>query len=201
MHYFDSRPDYKRGDDWYRSHFPLRGPGVASGEATPEYMFRADAPPRMAQVVGGARLLALLRDPVHRAVSQYHHEVRGGRESRSFEAALEQQPRARGQARRSTDTYLVRGLYAEQIEAVWEHFPREQLLVLPSETLFARPAETLARIFAFLGLPDAPVSLPAHVGSQYEAMPPALRARLVEFFRPHNARLYDLLGQDLGWER
>jgi hypothetical protein len=32
-------------------------------------------------------------------------------------------------------------------------------------------------------------------------MDPALRQRLIEYFRPHNARLYDYLGVDFGWDR
>jgi hypothetical protein len=33
----------------------------------------------------------------------------------------------------------------------------------------------------------------------YELMDPALRQRLLEYFEPHNARLYQLLGTDFGW--
>jgi hypothetical protein len=32
-------------------------------------------------------------------------------------------------------------------------------------------------------------------------MPPETRARLVDYFRPHNERLYELIGIDFGWER
>jgi hypothetical protein len=30
-------------------------------------------------------------------------------------------------------------------------------------------------------------------------MNPDIRKRLAEYFEPHNARLFDLLGVDLGW--
>ena len=32
-------------------------------------------------------------------------------------------------------------------------------------------------------------------------MPPDSRARLQEYFRPHNERLYELVGVDFGWDR
>ena len=32
-------------------------------------------------------------------------------------------------------------------------------------------------------------------------MPPETRARLADYFRPHNERLYELIGIDFGWER
>lgn len=35
----------------------------------------------------------------------------------------------------------------------------------------------------------------------YVPMPLELRERLVQFFTPHNARLYDYLGRDFGWAR
>jgi hypothetical protein len=202
VRFFDSPRYYARGEGWYRAHFPRRPRGIISGEATPEYMLRAEARERMARHVPGARLIALVRNPVDRALSHYHHQVRHGLESRTFEAALDEQAVSLPAPPEGNQTYLARGLYAEQIEAVLRFFPREQLLVLPSEDLFADAGAAMARIFAFLGLPPADVSLSARLSAgAYGGMPPAVRARLVEFFRPHNARLYDLLGRDLGWDR
>ena len=42
----------------------------------------------MTQVVPRARLIVLLRDPVDRAYSSYHHQVRVGRETLGFEEAM-----------------------------------------------------------------------------------------------------------------
>jgi hypothetical protein len=76
------------------------------------------------------------------------------------------------------------------------------VLVVRSEDVFERPAETFARVFEFLGLPAAPArDLRGPDTPAYEDMPAVARTRLVEYFRPHNARLYDLLGRDLGWSR
>jgi hypothetical protein len=36
-------------------------------------------------------------------------------------------------------------------------------------------------------------------GGYEEGMDPATRRRLEEYFEPHNKRLYDYLGVDLGW--
>jgi hypothetical protein len=32
-------------------------------------------------------------------------------------------------------------------------------------------------------------------------MNPATRKRLIEYFEPHNARLYEYLGVDFGWDK
>jgi hypothetical protein len=202
VHYFDSPRNYRRGPGWYRAHFPLRRPGRITGEATPEYLLRAKAPARLAALVPRARLVALLRNPVDRAVSHYHHHVRQGRETRPLERALAEQRRTLPTGPWSGESYLIRGLYAEQLETVLRAVPREQVLVLLSEELFARPEETVARIVAFLGLPPHPIDVRGRLSAgRYEPMPPAVRAELIEFFRPHNARLADLLGRDLGWDR
>lgn len=202
VRYFDSARNYANGEAWYRTHFSLRGPGTLAVEATPEYIFHPDAPVRMARLVPQARLIALLRDPVERAISHYHHSARLGHESRDIETAMAEQPAARPASLRAINSYLARGLYAEQLEAVLQCFPRDQLLVLASEELFDDATAAMAHILGFVGLSPAPMDVSARKSAgQYAAAPPALRARLVEFFRPHNARLYDLLGRDLGWAR
>jgi hypothetical protein len=123
-------------------------------------------------------------------------------ESRALDAALDEQPTELRDDLLGLDTYLIRGLYAEQLGHVLDAFPRQRLLVLPSEELFARPAETVARVVAFLGLPPASVNVSRRFAAgRYEPASEAIRGRLAEFFRPHNERLYDLLGQDLGWTR
>jgi hypothetical protein len=40
-----------------------------------------------------------------------------------------------------------------------------------------------------------------NVGGYRETMDPRTRARLVEFFRPYNARLYDYLGRRFDWDK
>lgn len=47
------------------------------------------APERMAEVIPRARLILLMRDPIDRAYSLYHHWVRNGGESLTFEEVIE----------------------------------------------------------------------------------------------------------------
>jgi hypothetical protein len=85
-------------------------------------------------------------------------------------------------------------------------FAPEQFLILRSEDFYADPAATFGRVLDFLHLPRAEPRLRKQDYLQYShntyssRMDPELRSRLVEYFRPHNRRLYDLLGVDFGWE-
>jgi hypothetical protein len=92
-------------------------------------------------------------------------------------------------------------MYADQLERWFGLFPHEQLLILKSEAFYADPAAILNETYAFLSVSSWKLAAyDAYNRAEYAAMNPATRARLVDYYAPHNARLYDLLGRDLGWE-
>jgi Sulfotransferase domain len=93
VHFFDSHRWFEKGIGWYRSRFPAPAWGdgrrVITGEASPYYLLHPFAPHRASITVPDAKLIALLRNPVDRAYSAYKHRVLTGRESLSFEEALD----------------------------------------------------------------------------------------------------------------
>jgi len=98
-------------------------------------------------------------------------------------------------------SYCARGRYLEQLR-LWErHFPRDQLLVIISERLFAEPAAELLRVSRFLGLgsPSSDAFPPRNVG-HYGELSPGTRERLADYFRQPNQELADYLGSDPGWD-
>jgi len=205
---------YRRGDGWYRTHFPLSARRRSTFEATPYYLFHPGAAPRAADTVPDAKLIALLRDPVARAFSQWQHNASRGLEHLGFEAALDAEPeRLAGESDRlAVDagyrsdahrywSYAARGHYAEQLERWLAHFPRRQILVLRSEDLYEHPEPTYARTLEFLGLtPIALDTYPRYTRRTSGAqMTDAARQRLTAHFRPHNERLAALLGEDVWW--
>jgi len=202
-----------RGAAWYRGQFPLRPRGRLVGEASPSYLFHPLAPERAFGVVPDARLVALLRDPVERAYSQYQHEVALGRETLSFEDALAaEEDRTEGEVERLLadprafsrawwdHTYTARGLYAEQLERWLAVFPREQLLVVTTDELGQRPAETYASVLAFLGAPRHELGeYPRVFDRDYAPMRPETRTALEARFAEPNQRLEALLERPLPW--
>jgi hypothetical protein len=214
IHFFDN--NWLRGLPWYRRHFPLRAAlrGRTTGEASPYYLFHPAVPERVAATLPDVRLLAILRDPVERAYSAYQLARRQGHETLEFEDALAREDeRLAGEEERLLAepgyqsvahrrfSYRTRGRYAEQLERWYEAFPREQLLVVRSEDLFAEPDETLQTVFAFLGLaPWSAEEYPALNQRPYSGMSDEARATLAEAFAEPNRRLEELLGRELGWQ-
>jgi hypothetical protein len=199
LHYFD-RPDrFDKGTEWYRRCFPpprwKNGRRSITGEKTPYYLFHPDVPKRMAEVVPRARLIVLLRNPVDRAYSQYHHNMSMMRASHrakfeAFEEAVEKQ----------NSSYLPKGIYVDQLLRWSEYFSKDQMLVLKSEDYFKHTTQTLRAVQDFLDLPYRQLKLPPRETSdRYPPMDPATRRRLETYFEPHNQRLYEYLGVDFGW--
>jgi hypothetical protein len=211
-HYFDVR--FSRGWGWYRSTFPLAlNRQAITGEASPYYLFHPLAPSRIAAALPDVRLIAVLRNPVDRAYSQYQFERRFGFEGLPLEEALDAEAgRLAGEVGRMLREpgyesfayrhhgYLARGRYAEQLERLYELFAPSQVLLLQSEALLADPDPVLRRVWDFLGLPPYTVDHPQLLDTgSYRPMPDAVRDRLASYFDSHNRRLYDLPGVDFRW--
>ena len=213
VQYFTS--NFERGEGWYRAHFPSRlgEQGSITGEASPYYLFHPHAPARAARLVPEARLVVVLRDPVDRAYSHYHHIFRRGREPLGFDTAVRMEPfRLRGETEKMREderyhslnhqwfSYLSRGVYVDQLSAWLQHFDRDRMLILKSGDLFADTPKTMKSVLSFLGLPDVPLEGPARAKSDkgYAPMEPDVRRRLEEYFEPHNHLLSERFGVDFG---
>ena len=214
-HYFDT--NYHRGAAWYASRFEKASDRWrTTGESSPYYMYHPAAPERIAAILPNVKLIAVLRDPVERAWSQYQYEVARGYETETFERALDLEPsRIKGERERLiADTtyegfayrhhgYLERGHYADQLEQIYRFFPPEQVLLVQSERMFADPNAELARVWAFLDL--EPIRLdgvdPRNAAKDPQELEPASADRLWAYYRPLNERLYAQPGVDFRWDR
>lgn len=146
LEFFDRYAD--RGLDWYREQLPPGGPGLVVGEATPTYLGHPLAPGRAAAALPTARFVAVLREPVSRAWSNYWFFSQLGVERRSWPKALRAERRGTGV------DYLGRGRYAGQL-ARWDAaVGAERLLVLLFDDLVADPAGTFAAVCRFAGVRD-----------------------------------------------
>ncbi len=216
VHYFDA--NYHRDLTWFRSHFPTAeavarraeatGTTVAVGEGSPYYLFHPMVPARVAGALPDARAIAILRDPVDRAISHHQHETARGHESLGLADAIAAEPgRLAGAvaALRADPTlvhyahqhhaYVARGQYAEQLERWFDAIGRDQVLVVSSADLNERPADVVAEAVAFLGLDPMPeIDYPRYNKREYDKGDAAIRSQLAEAFADSNARVAEMTG-------
>jgi hypothetical protein len=155
LHFFDLDRNYARGVEWYARHFaPATAAHRAVGQTSPMYLYAPDAAKRIAGLLPDVKLIFILRNPVDRTYSHYWHEIKKGRETLDFEAALAAEARrlAAGDAARRAFSYVDRGRYAAQLQRYFDVFPREHILVLRTEDLGRDPERTLDACARFLGV-------------------------------------------------
>lgn len=151
--FFSEDDLFEKGVDWYRRTFSRRRPGQVCGEKSTSYARwpqRPCAARRIAETVPDVKLIYAMRHPVDRAYSQYVHRV--ARELYpdepppfTFEQFIERETMC-----------LDSSLYMKQIEQYLVYYPKEAFLFVLFDHLVADGADTIARMFRFLGIdPDA----------------------------------------------
>jgi hypothetical protein len=146
LNFFVEELNWELGHDWYTAHFDASAP--VRGETSPHYTARPrydGVAERMRETLGEARLIYMVRDPIDRMLSHYLHNAGGGYESRSLTEALGDEQTA----------YVDRSRYAFQLDPYLEAFGAERIEIVAREELKDVRAETMRRLFGFLGIdPD-----------------------------------------------
>ena len=224
IHFLNNPKFYRFGESWYRSNFPTQqamdelssqlGYKAVTGEATPAMIsnfYAINAHKHLPH----ARLVVVLRNPVDRAYSHYHHMRRNifgdplsfwdalqaeGKRTAADLKLNEEQPEKAGSMHKRY-TYAKRGMYIEQIEYWLKFFPREQLKVFHFDDLVTRPGEVCNAVCDFLELPNYEFDTREmrNTGHYTEPMEERCREYLTQQFRPYNRRLFEFLGEDWGW--
>lgn len=175
--FFCSDPAYARGFTTYMTSLTreIANPDPARkwGTATPHYMsggvYQADGavkngydertvPSRIRGCLPSVRLVAILRDPVERALSGHREAVMKGHDRRSFDDAIavllrpDALEHARKRPQHQGTGYVTWGEYGRILAGYFDVFPREQILVVFTDELERAPARVLSRIQEFIGV-------------------------------------------------
>ena len=130
-------------------------PGALRGVKRPALLGREECAPRLAKHFPDAKLIAVLRNPVHRAISAYYHYINNGIHPpeplrKGLGRILDGRARWPGHRR-----ILEFGEYHRHLARFLEHFRREQLLVLLYDDLKVEPDSVVAECYRFLGVDTA----------------------------------------------
>lgn len=212
--FFFDDDQYRRGLDWYeQEYFGHAEPGQLRGEKSVGYLESTVAADRIAASIPNASILAILRNPVDRAVSNYRFSSDNGLETLSVEEALTCDEDARvvqdgewflvGERRIGANpfAYRKRGRYVDDLQRYVERFGRERLHVMVFEETVGS-GDAIAQLYSFLGL-DAgfvPPTLNAVVNAAdgaHDPLSPSLRHDLEAYFAPWNAALSEAFKLDL----
>ena len=195
----------------YISQLPpvIESEGFITGEATPGYWKIVDLEKLIHASFPQTKLLVIVRDPVKRAVSQYHMHLRNGKTKQTFQEIIESELQDLYDikdwneviARTKSKNYLGHGLYVYALEKWMRIFSSEKLLVLNSKDLANNSDLVMEQVFQFLSLEkysDIQYS-EKNKGSYSSRVDENLIAKMYNFYRPHNQRLEELLGRKFNW--
>uniref|UniRef100_A0A665WWR9 Sulfotransferase n=1 Tax=Echeneis naucrates TaxID=173247 RepID=A0A665WWR9_ECHNA len=220
-HFFDRH--YARGLAWYRSMMPKALDGQIVMEKTPRYFVTVETPERVHSMSQDVKLIVVVRDPVTRAISDYTQIISKTPNIPPFESLVFKN-HTTGQID-SLWSPLWIGLYAQHLERWLAWFPRTQIHLVSGERLISDPAGELGKVQDFLGLqrivtdkhfyfnktkgfpclkkPEGsskPHCLGKTKGRTHATIDPEVMQRLRDFYKPHNQRFYQMVGQDFGWQ-
>ena len=217
--FFDS--NFHLGLNWYRSMFPTkrriedirRKEGVAiTGEDTPFYFWNPVAAKRIQKLLPNIKLITILRNPIDRAYSEYQDVVSSESNSPSFETFIENEINTRRKDSsliteenfeifNQKNSYLLKGIYVDQLKIWAGLFPKEQIFTLSTENLNSEPITALESVFQYLNLPDYKIkNTRRQKQKKYVPMNSQTRKILIEFFKPHNERLFKFIGKKFDWD-
>lgn len=173
---FFTEPNYPDGlRSYMRALFRDAPARTRLGTVTPVYMVGVRGLPvpaiaeRIQRTYPDVRLVALLRDPVDRALSAYRMMVRRKWEQRSFEEAVTEllEPAALERARSEPSdltSYVVAGEYGRVLGEYRARFGADQLHVELTDDLEREPEAVVRRVCEFLGVPP---HTPEHAGRRF----------------------------------
>ena len=206
--------------EWYRAHFPTKAyknfKKLTVGEQTATYLSHPLIPKRIHTTIPNAKLIVVLRNPVDRAYSNYKHQVREGIEKRTFEEAIKSELKRIEICKNNSEykinnddfsnhvifSYLRHGIYVDFIKAWMEFFTKEQFLILPTYDLNNNRAKFLKQVFDYLNVQNFEIKdVERQNVGEYKKLDKSMRKFLVDYYRPHNERLFKLLEKNFDWDK
>lgn len=163
--YFNVEENFGKGINWYKDFFEGANEKRV-GEFTPGYLYTDGCAERIVKSIGkDVKLIAILRNPIDRAISHYNHNVRGGGEHIPFRKAIEgeEQRLKESENIRRIYSYLDRGRYAKQFKEFLKYFNKDQFLILSFENdLLNGKEEMMEKINTFLEIDSVNIDYELH---------------------------------------
>ncbi|HEX6247902.1 MAG TPA: sulfotransferase [Nocardioidaceae bacterium] len=197
-----------KGAEWYVATYFAHAAGEhVYGEKSTSYIEAPEAAGRARAVLGDIDVVALLRDPVERAVSNWRFSTDNGFETRSLEEALVEnlessRPWDPSTTSVSPFSYLERGRFSDYLGPWLETFPGRVHVRFLRDLLddYRRIGDLYAVLGADSGfLPPEPTGRVNQSDTPRPRLSEELEKRLREYFADSDRALRELAGRDLPW--
>lgn len=126
--------------------YPVRG------EASPSYINSAIAPQRIFDTIPGAKIIAVLRNPVDRARSHHAMDTAIGRCTESFIRVMRREIDRYKNNELNRFGYVGAGLYADNLQKFYSLFGAANVKVILFDDLKSKRNDILIEIAEFLGI-------------------------------------------------
>ncbi|MEQ9667107.1 sulfotransferase family protein [Coleofasciculus sp. G2-EDA-02] len=138
----------------YEALFQEVSDEIAIGEASTSYLwYSSSIPAQIKQLVPHAKIIALLRDPVSRAYSNYIRSLKVNIEPiTNFAEALKQEPLRIENNSSPSCIYKSKGFYYEHLKHYFEVFDKDKIMICLYDDLKDKPERLMENIFRFLGV-------------------------------------------------
>jgi hypothetical protein len=146
---FFFKGDKDEAERFYKKNFSDYEGESAVGTASAENINRKKAPRRIKQHVPNADLIFILRNPIERLWSHYHHAVNVGylHPDRGFSRMI------RGEGNKEwLDWQINIGKYVNHLERYEKYFKREQIKVVIFKDFSEDTKKKMKEIFEFIGV-------------------------------------------------
>lgn len=218
LHFFDDH--YEKGLTWYRKQMPFSYADQITMEKTPAYFITSEAPDRIYRMNSSIKLLAIVRDPTVRTISDYTQiSSHISNKNRNF-PRFEDKVLVNGEIDTSYQA-IKTSIYASYVKNWYEYFPDSQIMFVDGAKLIVDPLPEMKRVEQFLGLQDyfngkefvynetkgfyclkkkKLKCLGSSKGQSHPDVDPKVLRKLQDFFRPYNRKFFDLVGRKFDWE-
>lgn len=152
--------EYNRGIQYYLNFFPLKKEVIGNlvFEACPHYLADPKSARRIKAVLPHVKLIAILRDPIERAISNYNYfssstskfgiQNPGQLDGRNIDQAFNDD--LEGKEKRLFRQYCRLSLYGEQLKKYYEKFSSKNILVLDFDLMKTDIKRFLKKVTDFL---------------------------------------------------
>lgn len=141
----------------YRELFKKVSGEIAIGEVSPWYIYLPNVASKIKQYIPDVKIIAMLRDPVERAYSNFLHSVRDDIEpiNVDFVQAMELESERILKNWSPRFHYKQKGFYYGQMKRYFDLFEAEKIKVCIYENFQEQQIGVLQDIFRFLGVDDS----------------------------------------------